>query len=915
MLVIAQPATGANQPGDILPKIDCANRHARCHTALARRHSRRLSRQLVSTVAASALGLGAAASLPPSALAQTVVPPAANCVVSATTVTCTGDVEAGLVVDTANFSFIDTLIVKNVDAPGIAPGPGIGGIDFQTDLADINIDVDTTGTAGIRTTGNDAVGIFGFTDGSGNIDISNIGHIATDGFDAAGISAVADGFGYIDISNVGDIATVGNGSDGIFAFVIDGGDTNIVNIGDITTRGNGADGIYAETLRDDGDITVRNTGNVTAGGSGLYAKTIRGDVGISHNGDIQTTGDSSFGIFGESGGGDVVISSTGGITSTAGSVVGISGTSIGGELSISSNGDLNLAGAVSSGIAALSGNDLRIVSSGDIDADSGISATSFFGKVEIASNGDITSSAANSTGIFAVASNGGIEIASDGDITTTGASSTGVLAIAPLGGISVSSRGNITSGGSGIEANATFGNVNIENTGNIAANATAIQVFRGTDAAPSATITTSGVLTGGSGFTIDLRQDGNDVVNLLPGSVINGAMDFGNGNDGLGGTNPNDIDTLNFLPGLNATVNFADAGGSGQGDTDLQSAPEIINFAGGGVLINGGLTAVAVDATGFAGQGTQISDVTDAVFNVIDNQGEPSGAGLQNTQAFARGDGKGSGGARLWGASFGGHHHLDGTASLAAFDHNFGGLTTGLETGEAGTTGTFGVFAGYSRSRLSVDFHAGDTDTDTVFGGAYFKRDYGTHRIHAAFAAGATDNDATRAVNGVNATGNYHGYFIAPSLTASVPVDLIGGPMNVSGRATYVYMHLDGYTETGVPLPLTVGARDLSLFNLRAQLNLPHTMRHENGTRTRINWAFGVDATVDAGSDGVNAIVAATPFTIAAEMEDEVLAFLGLNVAHTSANGRRKIGLGGELKSDFDGGVEAAGEVRASLRF
>ena len=152
-------------------------------------------------------------------------------------------------------------------------------------------------------------------------------------------------------------------------------------------------------------------------------------------------------------------------------------------------------------------------------------------------------------------------------------------------------------------------------------------------------------------------------------------------------------------------------------------------------------------------------------------------------------------------------------------------------------------------------------------------------------------------------------------MTASAPLDLMGRPMSVSGRATYVYMYLDSYTETGIALPLTVDARNVSLFNLRAQLNLPSTVQHENGTATRFNWAVGIDATVDAGSDDVSAIVAATPFTFAAETQDEASAFLGLNIARSSADGRRTYGLAGELKSDFGGGVQASGEARVSLKF
>ncbi|MEM6463248.1 MAG: autotransporter domain-containing protein [Pseudomonadota bacterium] len=964
------------------------NRHARRReAALARRRHRRLSKPIVASVAAGAIGLGAALSQPQTAIAQTVGPPfAAPCVVSGTTVTCTGDVSDGIQV---NPSVIDTLIVENVDPPGITPGDGIGGVDFDANDGDINIDVDTTGTAGIATTGDGAEGISAYVNGNGDVDIENTGNVTTDGGNSQGIEAIVSGSGYIDILNIGNITIDGSSSPGISALVANDGAIDISNTGDITADGFNADGIYAIAV--DGDIAISNDGNLTTDGGeaegvyalvsgngyidilnvgdittdgldaeGIYARMNGdgnidvssagniitngnvsggivtflggdGDIAISNDGDVTTYSDNSSGIYTlVSGNGDIDISNDGNITTNSNGTNGVFAIAGNGSVSIAQNGRISAA----IGVFALAGDDLDINVTGDISSDGfGAFAQSTYGSVEVQSTGDIST---GGIALFAIATYGNVDIKSTGNITVTGGGSfaifgqslyesvdiqstgdisapdgTGIFGQSILENVEISNTGNIDVGGVnsvGISGSTSVGDVNIQNRGNISAGYRAISVSRGPTSAGAATITTSGILTGDSGVAVDLQYNGNDVVNLLPGTITNGAMDFGNGND-------DDIDTLNFLPGLNATVDFADAGGFGQGGTDFESAPEIINFAGGGTVINNGLTAVAVDATGFAGQGTLISDITDAIFNIIDGNDAPAGAGSQSTSAFGKGDGSGSGDMRLWGSAFGGHHHLDGTASLAPFDHNFGGIATGFEKGDAATTGAFGGFAGYSYSNLQVDFNASDTKTDTGFLGGYWKRDYGSYRIHAAFAAGITDNDKTRTVNGIDAEGNFDGYFIAPSFTASAPLNLMGRPMSVSGRVTYVYMHLDDYTETGIALPLTVDSRDVSLFNLRAQLNVPHTLQHAGGNTSLINWSFGVDATVDAGSDDVNAIVAATPFVFAAETEDEAAAFIGFSAAHTSADGRRTMGIGGEVKSNFDGGAEALGEVRASFRF
>ncbi|MFY2823798.1 autotransporter outer membrane beta-barrel domain-containing protein [Ruegeria sp. MALMAid1280] len=432
----------------------------------------------------------------------------------------------------------------------------------------------------------------------------------------------------------------------------------------------------------------------------------------------------------------------------------------------------------------------------------------------------------------------------------------------------------------------------------------------------AATIVDSGVLSSSNGLAINLRDDGNDTVTLLPGSILNGAIDFGNGNDGMGGANANDIDTLNIAAGLNTTVDFADDS-SVMGDSDLASAPEIINFGGAGMLINGGLTAIAVDTSGFAAQGTFISDLTDAIFNTIDTADlVPSAPDNQVSRSFASWDRFGvESGSQAWISVLGGYREVEADGSNVGYDHHFYGLVGGVESGEILDTGSLGFLAGYSDSHVSLDLDAGETDITSYFGGAYWKRDFSGFSLNAAFVAGATDNEATRNVNGDQAEGDFDGMFLAPSLAVSAPIKAWSIPAYFSARANYVLLQLDEYTETGTDLPLTVEDRKVSLFNTRPQVNFPQAFAHSDGGITDLNLSVGIDATFDAGSDEVDAIAAATPFSFVANAEDAAAGFLGFDVGYSSADGLRTIGFNSEVQSTFDGSYGVVAELRATFRF
>ncbi|EEE35185.1 serine proteinase [Rhodobacteraceae bacterium KLH11] len=538
---------------------------------------------------------------------------------------------------------------------------------------------------------------------------------------------------------------------------------------------------------------------------------------------------------------------------------------------------------------------------GDVDGD---------GDITIISIGDVN---AEDSGIESqVEGDGNITIVSNGNIA--GRDNDGVQAdVNGDGTISITTNGTVFGDDFGIVAELNGnGSIDIVNSADVTSNGrAAIAVIDRAGVSP-ATITNSGSLTGGNGFAIDLQGAGNDVVNLLPGSVLNGAVDFGN-NDA------NDVDTLNFAPGLNGVVNFADAPKEpGQvADSDLASAPEIINFGGAGVLVNNGLTAVAVDTTGFAAQGTFISDLTDTIFSTIDTA-EPVPAAPENqvSQGYGALDRFGvESGSQVWLSTLGGYRDVDADGSNVGYDHRFYGLIAGAENSEILDNGSVGLLAGYSDSRVSLDADAGETDITSYFGGAYWKRDFSGFSLNAAFVIGATDNDATRNVDGGQADGDFDGVFYAPSVAVSVPINRWATPAYLTARANYVLLQLDEYTETGTDLPLTVEDRSVSLFNTRVQLNLPRTVAQSNGGTLDLNWSAGIDATFDAGSDDIDAIVAATPFSFVANADDAVGAFIGLDIGYSSADGLRTVGFNGEFQPTFDGGYGAVAELRAIFRF
>ncbi len=699
-----------------------------------------------------------------------------------------------------------------------------------------------------------------------------------------------------------------------------------------------ATGGNAFTLTSTGGLTFtdNNTSTITGFVNGIYADNNgAGNLSITTNGAVEGT--LSIGIYGHNNntsGTDLLIDAK---ASVKGGFSGIRGRNEGtGSLTITTNGAIE--GTTGSGIYGYNedvGSTYLI-----IDAKAMVKGgwSGIYGRNEgtgvlsITSTGTVEGTSRN--GIYARNNN-----TTSTDLTINTAAVTGgrygiwarnegagVLSITSTGAVEGTSRYGIyahnnntsstnltintaavTGGNRGIWAvNNGNGTTTINTTGAVTG-ITGIRVDTRTNNSP-ATITSYAPITGTGGFAIDLRGDGQDVVNLGAGTVITGAIDFGNGNDGLGGTNPNDIDTLNALPGFNGVVTFAD----NQGDTDLESAPE--NVSSNVALINGGLTAVAVDPSGFAASGVFLGTFTSSIFNSIDNNGSGPDTGISTHQG--PGVQEYGSGKRYWMSGLGGYQEVDGGTNYADLDHHFGGVMIGMENGFE--NGTAGFFGGYAVSDVSIQYGAGSTDVDTVFGGAYWKQDYGSHRIHLAFVGGSADHEFSRVVGGAPSTtalGKADGWFISPSATFIAPLNLFALPVEASVRASYAGLFLDGYTETGTAFPLSVSERNVHLFNTRAQLALPRYIANEDGTHSHFEVRAGVDARFDAGSDNVVAAVGGTSINFQAALDDEVSGFLGATMSRTSADGGFTFTLSGEMQSAFDGGYQATGEARAVFRF
>ncbi len=515
------------------------------------------------------------------ALAQSFTPGSPECTASGTTVTCKGDLSAGVEVKAGADGTYTELYVNTLDGD-IDPPIGTGGIAFTSDS---NSNIAITADIG---------------DHSITLESAELSGISLDVI--AGVLASSKG-GDVEVDMTGTIIAKGDTgiddkvrgqSRGIHARssinLGESGDVTVIMDGDITTEGNNSQGIHASG----GNVTVDVTGKITTilgNSSGITAESNNvGDVTVIMDGDILTRGGDSNGISASSEGGKVTVDMTGTITTLGGRSEAIAASlESGGDMKVIVNkgaviktkkskginvggsgaGDMvmgvDVKGAVieTSGTTGSSGIDARF-EDGDIALGDGIIgiAVNVTGSITTLGTGDLN------YGIYAShvsAAKGSITVDVTGDITTAGTKSDGIFVKSESegdGAVDVTVNGNITTSGTssrGISAsvNAGDGDVEIDVTGDILAK-------------------------GLAGNAIDTAIAGGEInITLHGGSIISEqrvGVEFGGGDD-------EKVNSLTISEGAAVTIR---GGERIRPNGDLQRFDDVLGGTGNETIDNKG---------------------------------------------------------------------------------------------------------------------------------------------------------------------------------------------------------------------------------------------------------------------------------------------------------------------------------------
>ena len=327
--------------------IDCANRGAGGAVTISRLCIRRT---LLLWAAAGAMlfggGLAAHAQVTTPEVPDVITPESDECTISGTTVTCRGDLSAGVKVDDSTGAYITLILILNTDIT-LPEEQGRAAIYFGAyrQSGGIKISVNT-GAYRIITKGDAQDGIradayYEDIEADLPITIQMTGDIETDGRFSDGIEAETYTDSPVVVTMDGKITIAGRDSNGIFAR--SSGDVTVTLTGKITTKGDNSKGIVVRTDRDfheyfgdyvdpdgPGNVTVTVTGTIETTGErseGILARADGdGAVTISVTGNIETFGECrvgdncSDGISADSESGVISITLHGGTISSANGV-------------------------------------------------------------------------------------------------------------------------------------------------------------------------------------------------------------------------------------------------------------------------------------------------------------------------------------------------------------------------------------------------------------------------------------------------------------------------------------------------------------------------------------------------------------------------------------------------------------------